>query len=638
MLPPIFYDFAFITLAAWLVGAGVWFFGRRFSWRLPPRAVDAAFYGALALFVATFAVLAVLRHQALNSHTYDLGIYDQVVWNLSRGRWFATSLEYYFYNFLGDHLSLALTFLAPLYWLYPNANVLVALQPVAMGLAGVPVYWWAREKTGPAPALALGLAYLLYTPMVYVIAIDFHDIVLAAPLLSFAVFYTLKGNAWRFAVFAFPALLVKEEVGLFVAMLGLYWMLSQRRWRLGAGTVVMGMAWVLVATKLVIPSFNPDGQYYYLGRYASLGASHEELALNLILKPSQTLASMITPEKVRYVLHLLTPLGFLPLFGPGLLAVALPALGYLLLREESPSFLIITQYAAPMAPFLFFATVRAISRARSQHLAAALAVVVLVAVGASYYLHSPGPLSRNFAPQRYSVSPRAATGKELLDRIPPQAGVVAQSDLVPHLSRRELVHMFPEVPSYEGIEYVLLDQEGNRYPLSGSDEAYQRAVAEVLANPRFRLVEEREGYLLLRRTAEEPVPLEANLDGKARLYGYQIAAAPDPAGDSLLLSLYWETLSPMAQDYSLFIHLVDDQGRRLAQWDGPPLGQYLPTSRWRPGTRLRGEYRVPVPPGVTLSDKRLVLGLYDWQTLERLPVISQAGRPQEDSIVIKMSF
>jgi len=701
-LAPIFYEFAIITLASWLVGAGVWATARRLTWRIPSRAADLSFYGALAVFVMAFAVLAVLRHQALNSHSYDLAIYDQVVWNLSQGRWFETSLEYYFYNFLGDHLSLALAFLAPLYWVYPDPDLLVVLQPLALGLAGIPVYWWAREKLGSGPALTLALAYLLFTPTVYVIAIDFHDIVLAAPLLSFAAYFMLKDNVRRFALFAFPALLVKEDVGLVVAALGVYWLVARRRWSLGAGTVTLGLAWVIIATKLVIPSFNPEGQYYYLGRYASLGSSPEEILLSFFLKPGQTLAQVVTPEKVRYVLHLLVPLGFLPLLGPGLLVLALPTLGYLLLRGESPSFLIITQYAAPMVPFLFYATIAGMARVKGQGsrvqdqgtrnrergtrgvdraglspidgvvegarpsnldarpqdqgtgnreqgtrggertrlstldsrlLASALAAVVLVAAAASYYLHSPGPLSRNFVPQRYTVSPRAAVGKEMIARIPPQAGVVAQSDLVPQISRRERVHMFPEVPSYDGVDYILLDREGNRYPLAQSDEAYEQAVAEVVADPHFSLVEQRDGYLLLKRTAEEPRPVEAVLGGKVRLYGYSLDGAGAP-GQSLVLSLYWETVAPMGQDYSLFIHVLDSQGRRIAQWDGPPLGRYLATSRWNPGRRLRGEYPVPVPPDTPQGAYRLSVGLYDWRTLDRLPVTDGAGRPAGDGVLI----
>ncbi|MDP2659170.1 MAG: DUF2079 domain-containing protein, partial [Dehalococcoidia bacterium] len=270
-MAPVFSDFVFITLAAWAVAGAVFFAGRWVRWVIPRRAADIAFYCALAIFTVTFAGLGVLRHEALNSHSYDMAIYDQVVWNISQGRWFETSLEYYVYNFLGDHLSLGLTFLAPLYWIFASPRVLIVMQPLAMALAGLPVYWWARKRLGPGSALSVGLAYLVFTPTIYVIAIDFHDIVLAAPLLSFAAYFMLEGDARRFALFAFLALLVKEEVGLLVTILGLYWLVGRRRYVFGAGTAVLGLAWALVAIGIIIPSFNPEGQYYYLGRDTSLG-------------------------------------------------------------------------------------------------------------------------------------------------------------------------------------------------------------------------------------------------------------------------------------------------------------------------------------------------------------------------------
>ncbi|MDP2726989.1 MAG: DUF2079 domain-containing protein, partial [Dehalococcoidia bacterium] len=439
----------------------------------------------------------------------------------------------------------------------------------------------------------------------------------------------------RFALFAYPALLVKEEVGLFLAALGLYWLLGRKKWAVGTATAALGLAWVLVTTWLVIPALNPGGEYFYLNRYSSLGSSHSEILTGFLLRPGQAVAQVLTPEKIAYVFHLLAPLGFLPLLGPGVLALALPTLGYLLLRGDSPSFLIITQYAAPMVPFLFYATARAMARARKGPQAAALAAVVLVATGASYYLHSPGPLSRNFVPQRYTVSPRAAVGKEMSARIPTQAGVVAQSDLVPHLSRREMVYMFPEVPSYDGIDYILLDREGNRYPLADSDEAYQQAVAVVLADPQFHLVDDREGYLLLERTREGPTTLDFVLGGKVKFYGYSLRDT-DSSSRDLTLSLYWETLAPLSEDYSLFIHLVDTQGRRLAQWDGPPLGRHLPTTRWRPGSRLRGNYVVSLPQDIPQGSYRLNIGLYNWQTLERLSVGDEASQTRGDSAVIEV--
>ena len=600
---------------------------------MPRRSAAIGAYGALALFTITFTTLGILRHEALNSHSYDLAIYDQVIWNLSRGHWFETSLEYYFYNFLGDHLSLGLTLLSPLYWIYSSPWVLIALQPLAMALAGVPVYWWAKQSLGPGAALAVIVSYVLFTPTIYVIAIDFHDIVLAAPLLSFATYFMLKNDIWRFSLFAFPALLVKEEVGLLVCVLGLYWLLGRRQYVLGAGTAVLGLAWAVIAIKLIIPSFNAEGQYYYLGRDTSMGGSQEQFLMNLLLNPSSIFTQVVTPEKTRYILHLLTPLAFIPLLAPGLVTLVLPTLGYLLLRGESPQFLIITQYAAPIVPFLFYATIRGLSRAGSRVWAPALSVALLTASAVGYYYQSPGPLSQGFTPQRYTITARAQAAKDLMSTIPPDAGVVAQSDLVPHLSRRQRVHMFPEVPTYDGIDYILLDPLGNRYPLAHSNESYEKAVAQVMAHPQFRQVAEREGYLLLKRTDDAVVARTAVLDGKVRLHGYTLQTDASVPG-RLALSLVWEAIAPMTDDYSLFVHVADEQGRRLAQWDGPPLGSHLPTSKWQTGLRQRGTYALSIPADAVTRRYQLQVGLYDWKTLERLPVSDPTGNSQDNSVLI----
>ena len=53
-------------------------------------------------------------------------------------------------------------------------------------------------------------------------------------------------------------LLVKETLAVFVVFFGLYLVL-RRRWREGLVAVLVGAAWYLVATKLLIPLF-ADGR------------------------------------------------------------------------------------------------------------------------------------------------------------------------------------------------------------------------------------------------------------------------------------------------------------------------------------------------------------------------------------------
>jgi hypothetical protein len=71
----------------------------------------------------------------------------------------------------------------------------------------------------------------------------------------------------------------------------------------------------------------------------------------------------------------------------------------------------------------------------------------------------------------------------------------------------------------------------------------------------------------------------------------------------LLLTVYWEVVQPVTQDYSVAVHLVSrdpPQGGEdvLAQADAlNPVGGWYPTSRWSPGEVVRDDYVLAVPPG-----------------------------------------
>lgn len=97
----------------------------------------------------------------------------------------------------------------------------------------------------------------------------------------------------------------------------------------------------------------------------------------------------------------------------------------------------------------------------------------------------------------------------------------------------------------------------------------------------------------------------------------------------LRLTLIWQCLGPMDGDYKVFTHLLDAQGRIVGQDDGVPLRGDAPTSTWRRGEVLEDLYEIPVP-GTGLF--RLVIGLYDPATGQRLPVTDAAGNPLGDSL------
>ena len=66
--------------------------------------------------------------------------------------------------------------------------------------------------------------------------------------------------------------------------------------------------------------------------------------------------------------------------------------------------------------------------------------------------------------------------------------------------------------------------------------------------------------------------------------------------------------------------------------DGQPVCSGLPTSRWRPDGIVVDPYRIPIFEDAPSSTARLLVGMYDFNTMQRLPVLGPDGSPVGDSL------
>ncbi len=94
---------------------------------------------------------------------------------------------------------------------------------------------------------------------------------------------------------------------------------------------------------------------------------------------------------------------------------------------------------------------------------------------------------------------------------------------------------------------------------------------------------------------------------------------PPAPGQTLVLQADWQATEPIDFDYNIFIHVVDDAGNLVAQLDTQPLGGERPMTTWQPGEIIHDTYRIDIPADAP-SSLHVQLGLYNWQTLERLPL------------------
>ena len=135
---------------------------------------------------------------------------------------------------------------------------------------------------------------------------------------------------------------------------------------------------------------------------------------------------------------------------------------------------------------------------------------------------------------------------------------------------------------------------------------------------------------------QAPNPMDVDLGGLARLRGWQLEGpAEATAGGHLVLGLWWQATAPMDLDYSVFAHLEHEGEITVGQHDGAPgtrdakgvCGGPRPTTAWMPGEVVVDRRVIQVAPDAPPGDYPLLVGLYDYETLERLEIIDEMGNP-----------
>jgi len=132
--------------------------------------------------------------------------------------------------------------------------------------------------------------------------------------------------------------------------------------------------------------------------------------------------------------------------------------------------------------------------------------------------------------------------------------------------------------------------------------------------------------------AEPSHRLEANLGGIITLLGYDLPQSKARPGEALPLTLYWRAEGIIDGDYTVFVHLVGDDGLIWGQEDSQPRHGFYPTSYWDPGDMVVDEHSVSAKPDAPWEEYRLLVGIYLLSTMERLPLLDETGEVISDFI------
>jgi len=132
-----------------------------------------------------------------------------------------------------------------------------------------------------------------------------------------------------------------------------------------------------------------------------------------------------------------------------------------------------------------------------------------------------------------------------------------------------------------------------------------------------------------------PYPLTVRLGDGIRLLGYSLDEQEVVAGGTVGLTLYWQALSEMDTSYTVFNHLIDGENRIWGQKDAVPGAGTLPTSSWISGEYVVDEYQIVVQADAPSGQYVIETGMYDLETMTRLPIVNEKGTVVGDRILLE---
>lgn len=130
--------------------------------------------------------------------------------------------------------------------------------------------------------------------------------------------------------------------------------------------------------------------------------------------------------------------------------------------------------------------------------------------------------------------------------------------------------------------------------------------------------------------SEQPAiahPADFNFGNRLRLLGYSQTGEEQ-------VTLFWQALRPLDEDYRVTLSLRDTLGQAWGQWDGRPTTYLFPTERWSVGQTVFGRYDLVPMPGTPPGDYGLEVGVYSQDNPNGLDVLDQAGAPQGTRVIL----
>ncbi len=391
---------------------------------------------------------------------YDLGIFDQSLWNtINNKKFFYNPLEGN--NHFQSHFQPILLLILPFYFFYQSPVTLLIIQSIILGLGAFPIYLLSKDLTNKKIALIFALIYLCYPALHGLNSAEFHPISLSTTFLLFLFYFYQKEKIIPYFIFLILSLMTKEEVFLITFFLGIYEIINKIDFKMfknrkvikfktikfGLITIITSILWAFF-TYQIIPILFSWNYSSHFGRWDHISQEKSLAKLILdIIKPKnlpKIFGILFSQSSFEYLISIFFPIIFLSILSPETLIICFPSIFANLTSNINHMRSIYTQYQATIIPFIFISAIYGAKKINHINRNKIVYLILILQVISMIFI-SPIPIAINNQP----------IGKKTLGRLPQFHDEIIRKtiDLIPQLntsvSAQVNLYAYPKVSHRE---------------------------------------------------------------------------------------------------------------------------------------------------------------------------------------------
>lgn len=467
----------------------------------------------ILFFSLLYAIISLVNHFLFRTYALDLGVYTNALWDYRHFQFNdSTTFKTLPENLLADHFDLYLIILSPLSILFGTYTLLI-VQIFFLIIGGIGVYNFFYSSEKKTIGLYACAFFFSFFGVFSAVSFDYHSNVIAACIMPWFIVSINKHKQKQALIFFILILIAKENMSLWLLFVCLGLLIEHRNHKPTKNFLLLlatlALFYFILILSVVMPAFSNQSHYNHFD-YAVLGSNMTEATKTLLLHPWSSLKLLVVntttnPKNdfIKLEFIVLICITGLPLLikKPGYLLMTFPLILQKFFNDNPNKWGIVGQYSIEFAPVLAIGLFSFINSLESNKNALLMARVILsmsvistIRTMDSTIMWTEKNKIRFYQLSHYTKDYNFMEAHKIIELIPHDAIVSAQSPFLPHLALRDKIYQFPTI---NDAEYIVFSEKENSYPLSRTD--FNRYIENLMKSPDFEVLSS-EPLVVLKKT------------------------------------------------------------------------------------------------------------------------------------------